>query len=891
MRMPVESAAEWEAEAEARKKKLTIIVLTVTVLIVVSQSFELGKEKLLEVTSEDMLPIMKSLFAELTLLGFIGVSLFLVFQLSFVSEISRQLYGDSTALDEVGETVHMVLFLVMVLFLLQAVAMARMGEASRQKWKRWEARTTQHLSTRTSMVASKFLEASWFDLMRDDSISSERGLRALLYAATRESVLHGSDDEFDFAHYLSVALGRTLAEIVEVPVKTWLGLEVALLVFFVLDSYVLSSTIFHVVVWSLLAWSGLVASYVVHAKLASVLRSHLEPHLRKALDADLFDEVPPPFADDDTFFSPQGSMDDDVEARDAPTRLQEVKIEESSLLSGSADSSPRRPRPPLTNQTSLAGSADATKKKEAPALRAAALVTSVDVAKKMRLAKKNYDDDDDNDAVYQKSDWERRLDVVKERLRPYVDGPKARRAKDKLRAAFAAAKATVDPYLNGPRATRLKTAVRSGLTAVRSGLGPPAARAKDAVRAAVVAAKAAVDPYLNGPTASNAKEGLRAFQRAAVAWLSAGCVFVGEACYAGICRGKRQQQRRRSSRKGGTSDTLKKKMFSSLQEEQKEDDSEDDSDDYVSKFWYGKSHRASFTLDVIRCIPLLMSIYLAVFTLVYVPALKAKTRPPLFWLVLIVAYSPAILLQRKLPSVVEDFAVAAHIADMLNLRYIEQVLAHQKTCTAFQALRAVAALRHPKLVTQIMKEDHHDPDVHALDVDDANDDDDEDDRLEKLIAEESLERRRRMSWANTFQLFDEDHNGTMNVPDLKAMLLKFADASDESEGHIDDIVAALDNNDDGILSFEEFYTFGKKLEEYYARRDQTMLVTEVFNMVDQARDGLINIEELHRTIKTIGLDLSLNVVYNLVSDIDDDGNGALDIDEFKLLMSRLDATF
>mmetsp|Transcript_26583 Transcript_26583/g.86002 ORF Transcript_26583/g.86002 Transcript_26583/m.86002 type:complete len:315 (-) Transcript_26583:217-1161(-) len=249
------------------------------------------------------------------------------------------------------------------------------------------------------MVASKFLEASWFDLMRDDSISSERGLRALLYAATRESVLHGSDDEFDFAHYLSVALGRTLAEIVEVPVKTWLGLEVALLVFFVLDSYVLSSTIFHVVVWSLLAWSGLVASYVVHAKLASVLRSHLEPHLRKALDADLFDEVPPPFADDDTFFSPQGSMDDDVEARDAPTRLQEVKIEESSLLSGSADSSPRRPRPPLTNQTSLAGSADATKKKKPPPYARPPSLTSVDVAKKMRLAKKNYDDDDDNDAA------------------------------------------------------------------------------------------------------------------------------------------------------------------------------------------------------------------------------------------------------------------------------------------------------------------------------------------------------------------------------------------------------------------------------------------------------------------------------------------------------------
>ena len=56
-----------------------------------------GHEHLLEHTSETMRPIIEGLFAELTLLGFIGLTLFLVFKMEWLKVISDKFYGDEKA--------------------------------------------------------------------------------------------------------------------------------------------------------------------------------------------------------------------------------------------------------------------------------------------------------------------------------------------------------------------------------------------------------------------------------------------------------------------------------------------------------------------------------------------------------------------------------------------------------------------------------------------------------------------------------------------------------------------------------------------------------------------------------------------------------------------------
>ncbi|MEM7518297.1 MAG: hypothetical protein AAF368_15410, partial [Planctomycetota bacterium] len=148
-----------------RELKINIIIFTVTILIGISLAFEFGKERLLEKTSDNMIPIINSLFGELTLLGFIGLSLYLLFRMSWVSALSHRLYGDESAIDEVGEEVHMVLFMVMLLFLMQAVAMARWGEASQKLLSEWGTYQCHLVSRRTARAARSFLDASFAQLV------------------------------------------------------------------------------------------------------------------------------------------------------------------------------------------------------------------------------------------------------------------------------------------------------------------------------------------------------------------------------------------------------------------------------------------------------------------------------------------------------------------------------------------------------------------------------------------------------------------------------------------------------------------------------------------------------------------------------------------------------
>ena len=82
---------------------------------------------------------------------------------------------------------------------------------------------------------------------------------------------------------------------------------------------------------------------------------------------------------------------------------------------------------------------------------------------------------------------------------------------------------------------------------------------------------------------------------------------------------------------------------------------------YQNKFWYGDHHKAHFTLDIVRTIPLGMAIYIAVLALVYCPQLFTKqVFKPFHWVFRIVflaiAAVPPFACQYKLPRIVQDRA-------------------------------------------------------------------------------------------------------------------------------------------------------------------------------------------------------------------------------------------
>ena len=105
----------------------SVVVAFISFILLLSIGFELAHHRLREKTPEAFQPILTSLYSELTLLGFIGLLMFTIFECETLVELSEHLFGEKEEIKELGEQVHVVLFGVMVLFLVQTVALAKFG--------------------------------------------------------------------------------------------------------------------------------------------------------------------------------------------------------------------------------------------------------------------------------------------------------------------------------------------------------------------------------------------------------------------------------------------------------------------------------------------------------------------------------------------------------------------------------------------------------------------------------------------------------------------------------------------------------------------------------------------------------------------------------------------
>eukprot|EP01038_Epipyxis_sp_PR26KG_P009991 gene9991-13443_t len=61
---------------------------------------------------------------------------------------------------------------------------------------------------------------------------------------------------------------------------------------------------------------------------------------------------------------------------------------------------------------------------------------------------------------------------------------------------------------------------------------------------------------------------------------------------------------------------------------------------------------------------------------------------------------------------------------------------------------------------------------------------------------------------------------------------------------------------------------------------------EIFNLVDKDGGGTITKVELAELMETLGIDASPEEIDQMISEIDQDGNGDIDFEEFVIVMSR-----
>ena len=82
-----------------------------------------------------------------------------------------------------------------------------------------------------------------------------------------------------------------------------------------------------------------------------------------------------------------------------------------------------------------------------------------------------------------------------------------------------------------------------------------------------------------------------------------------------------------------------------------------------------------------------------------------------------------------------------------------------------------------------------------------------------------------------------------------------------------------DNDDDLMLMLEDRVT-EKEMKE-------------IFDMFDQDKDGEIDMEELRRIFRQMGQDPSQDELIDVLVEVDADGNGIIEYDEFKLMIEKM----
>jgi len=249
------------------------VVLMTTVIVIFSVCMEMFvMDPLKEEEEENLVPIINTMFSELTLLGFVGLFMFIVEKLDLLSAPSYHIFQDKETLGELFEDCHMVVFLVMILFLLNAFMLLKMGRKTMKRWHhanmevqgegrqriieeyadylRKGQKVPDELDFKLAFMAIRerfVMSAEREEAKRAAALDAKADSAGASKEATPEDIekakaakkvvkqLATVPHDFDLSIYFGKIMGETSGEIVEVPVNTWLVLEVILCIIWVLQ--------------------------------------------------------------------------------------------------------------------------------------------------------------------------------------------------------------------------------------------------------------------------------------------------------------------------------------------------------------------------------------------------------------------------------------------------------------------------------------------------------------------------------------------------------------------------------------------------------------------------------------------------------------------------------
>ncbi|KAI0159261.1 hypothetical protein BJ166DRAFT_593454 [Pestalotiopsis sp. NC0098] len=132
-----------------------------------------------------------------------------------------------------------------------------------------------------------------------------------------------------------------------------------------------------------------------------------------------------------------------------------------------------------------------------------------------------------------------------------------------------------------------------------------------------------------------------------------------------------------------------------------------------------------------------------------------------------------------------------------------------------------------------------------------------------------------------FDLFDKDKTGDITAAELGEVMRELGLSPSDAE--LKDMVDEVDVDQNGSIDFNEFLTMmSHKVEPSDAEKE----LREAFKVFDRDNSGTISAAELRNVLSSLGEDLTDEQIDEMIQSADKDGNGAIDYDEFALLMTQ-----
>ncbi|KAJ4894662.1 putative calcium-binding protein CML25 [Raphanus sativus] len=131
-----------------------------------------------------------------------------------------------------------------------------------------------------------------------------------------------------------------------------------------------------------------------------------------------------------------------------------------------------------------------------------------------------------------------------------------------------------------------------------------------------------------------------------------------------------------------------------------------------------------------------------------------------------------------------------------------------------------------------------------------------------------------------FKKFDVNGDGKISSKELGAIMASLGHEVPEEE--LQKAVAEIDKKGDGYINLEEFVElFTKGMDQ----NDVLENLKDAFSVYDIDGNGSISPEELHEVLRSLGDECSIAECRNMIGGVDKDGDGTIDFEEFKVMMT------